>query len=373
MTLPAFLCALGAFLAPAGFAARVQGQLTEHGARMAADDYSTLAADLTAFLDFATEMKWSRAEVVSNLCNRHHVGNLKISCYNKEEDGLMWSGSSWYPGKVFNDGFLKTPKTSSEHSWLFKDPEADPGDSVANWGKMILDSIIGNHWAYGFHFTVDPVVASTFAAQHVGRSDSAVNRAEYECSDYWDTECKRGILRQYQQKYGCPADGAPVWEEDPTCWKKPCVQLDRLSDPDEGLDQLCPNWGYAYLVKAEGVHVRVSTQHAIGKDYSAEEEVFVPIGVNGSEILGAIPIYARNANGMKRTPAMVNFQQNWEFFKTMKVNGLHTKDGKDASSGIGAFIHNPGYTGGDGPTEVEEELRKKNVAEDLGTAVPKYD
>jgi len=368
---PALLCALGALLAPAGSAARVQAQEGEQGARAAADDRSALAADLAAFLDSATRMKWSRAEIVSNLCTRRYVGNLQVSCYNREEDGLMWSGSSWYPGMVFKNGFLKTPR--AEHSWLFTDSEEDPGDSVDSWGKMILNSIVGNNWAYGFHFTVSPVVASTFAAQHVGRSESAASKAEYECADYWDTECARGLLRQYQQKYGCPADGAPVWEEDPDCWQKPCIQLDRLSDPDEGLDQLCPNWGYAYLVKAEGVHVRVSTQHAVGKDYSAEEEVFVPIGVNGSEILGAIPIYARNANGMKRSPAMVNFQQNWDFFKTMQVNGLHTKDGKDASSGIGAFIHNPGYAGGDGPAEVEQELRKKLIAEDIGTAVPKYD
>jgi len=371
MVVLVLLCALGAFLAPAGFAARLQTLQAEQGAGTAADDHSALAADLTAFLDLATRMKWSRADVVSNLCSRYYVGNLKVSCYNREADGLMWSGSSWYPGKVFKDGFLKTPR--EEHSWLFTDSEGDPGDSVNSWGKMILNSIIGNTWAYGFHFTVNPVVASTFAAQHVGRSSSAANKAESECRDYWDTECKRGILSQYQQKYGCPADSSPIWEEDPNCWQKPCIQLDRLSDPDEGLDQLCPNWGYAYLVKAEGVHVRVSTQHAVGKDYSAEEEVFVPIGVNGSEILGAIPIYARNANGRKRTPAMVNFQRNWEFFKTMHVSGLHTKDGKDASSGIGAFIHNPGYAGGDGPAEVEEELMKKSIVEDLGTAVPKYD
>lgn len=371
MVVPVSRCAFGVFLAPAVFAARVHTQQTEEGTRTAADDYSALAADLSAFLDLATRMKWSRAEVVSKLCSRSYVGNLQVSCYSKEEDGLMWSGSSWYPGKVFKDGFLKVPR--DEHSWLFTESEADPGDSLKSWGNMILNSIVGNTWAYGFHFTVSPVVASTFAAQHVGRSESAANKAEYECRDYWDTECKRGILRQYQQKYGCPADGAPIWEEDPNCWQKPCIQLDRLSDAGEGLDQLCPNWGYAYLVKAEGVHVRVSTQHAVGKDYSAEEEVFVPIGVNGSEILGAIPIYARNADGRKRTPAIINFQRNWDFFQTMKVNGLHTKDGKDASSGIGAFIHNPGYTGGDGPAEVEEELRKKSIAGDIGTAVPKYD
>eukprot|EP00931_Biecheleriopsis_adriatica_P056843 TRINITY_DN33712_c0_g1_i1.p1 TRINITY_DN33712_c0_g1~~TRINITY_DN33712_c0_g1_i1.p1 ORF type:complete len:364 (+),score=78.53 TRINITY_DN33712_c0_g1_i1:70-1161(+) len=363
MAMPASHCVFCALLVAASFAARVQ---TEDSKRAAADDYSELAANLTALLDFATRMKWSRAEVVSNLCNRYSIGNLQVKCYNREEDGLMWSGSSWYPGKVFRDGFLKTPTPSSVS-------RKDPGDSVDGWGKSILDSIIGNSWTYGFHFTMNPVVASTFAAQHVGRSVSADDKAEYECDDYWDNDCKKGILRQYQQRYGCPGDGAPVFEEDLNCWQKPCVRLDKLSDPDEGLDELCPNWGYAYLVKAEGIHVRVSTHDAVGKDYSAEEEVFVPIGVKGSQILGAIPIYARSANGMTRTPALINFQQNWKVFKSMHVSGLHTKDGKDASSGIGAFIHNPGYSGGDGPAEVEVELRKKRVAEDLGTAVPKYD
>jgi len=362
MAMQAFLCALGALLAPASFAARAQTRLAEHSEKAAADDYSALAANFTAVLDLATRMKWSRAEVAEKLCYQGSVGNLRVDCYEKEKDGLIWSGSAWYPGKVFKEGFQRTP-----------DSEADPGDSVDGWGNNILNSIIRNTRAYGFHFTLSPVVASTFAAQHVGRSESAADVSERECSDYWDSECKKDILRQWKEKYGCPADGAPVWQEDKDCWQKPCIQLDKLSDPVEGLDQLCPNWGYAYLVKAEGVHVRVSAQHAVGKDYSAEEEVFVPIGVNGSEILGAIPIYARNADGRKRTPAIVNFQRNWKFFKTMRVSGLHTKDGKDASSGIGAFIHNPGYAGGDGPAEVEEELRKKKVADDLGTAVPKYD
>merc|ERR1719329_275268 len=135
---------------------------------------------------------------------------------------------------------------------------------------------------------------------------------------------------------------------------KPCIRLDKISDQDYGLENLCPNWGYAYLIKAEGIHVRVARHAAFGKDYSGEEEVFVPVGVEGSEILGAIPVYARKADGSKRTPAIVNFGRNWEYFKKMPVSKLHTQDGKAATSGIGAFSHNPNYAGGDGPAEVEE-------------------
>merc|ERR1712032_1489688 len=115
--------------------------------------------------------------------------------------------------------------------------------------------------------------------------------------------------------------------------RSPCIRLDKLSDEDEGLDSLCPNWGYAYLTKAEGIHVRVPT-HAASAKISAEEEVFVPVGVEGSEILGAIPIYARNVDGSKRNPSIINFAKNWAYFKKLTVNGLHTQDGKGATNGI---------------------------------------
>jgi len=321
-----------------------------------------LGANLTAFFEMAMEMKWTRAEVVSRLCRQHYVGTVQVTCHTKAKDGLLWTGSSWYPGKVFKDGFQKTPRR----------PGDDPGESEADWGEAIKDSIVGNSWAYGFHFTVNPVVAATFGVQHVGRKSTAERQGEYEC-DYWDAECNRGILRQFQEKYGCPLDRSNVWKEDAKCWKKPCIRLDKLSDYKEfGPEQLCPNWGYAYLVKAEGIHVRVSVHDALGKDYSGEEEVFVPIGVDGSEILGAIPIYARNADGRKRTPAIMDFRKNWNYFKKMTVDPAHTKDGKGASTAIGAFIHNPNYANGDGPAEVEEELKRKRISNDLGPAVPQY-
>lgn len=327
------------------------------------DMHSVLEQNLTAFLDMATEMKWSRSEIVSKLCGQYSVGALRVTCSTKEKDGLLWSGSSWYPERVFKDGFHKIP---NQH-------RKDPGESADAWGDAITDSIKSNSWAYGFHFSVNPVVAATFGVQHVARSQDAERLGEVDC-DYYDAECNQGILKRFQHKYGCPADDSSVFREDPECWQKPCVRLDKLSDYSEfGLTDLCPNWGYAYLVKAEGIHVRLDAQDAAGKDYSGEQEVFVPIGVEGSEILGAIPIYARNADGRKRNPPIVNFHRQWDWFKKkMTVNPIHTKDGKSASSGIGAFIHNPNYAGGDGPAEVREELARKGIANDLGTAVPNY-
>lgn len=321
-----------------------------------------METNLTAFFENAIEMNWTRAEIVDKLNKAGYASGLRTTGYNQNKDGLLWTGSSWYPGKVFKDGFIKTPDGRYDK---------DPGESINAWGAAIKDSIAGNSWVYGFHFTVNPRVASVFGVQHVGRRRSAEREGEDEC-DMWDAECNREILRRFQEKYGCPANDAPVFKEDPTCYDKPCIRLDKLSDPNEGMSQLCPNWGYAYLVKAEGIHVRVPAHAAAGKDYSEEEEVFVPIGAKGNEILGAIPLYARNENGSKRNPGIINFRDQWQHFKKMKVNKAHTKNGKAAMSAIGAFIHNPNYAGGNGPAEVEAELKKKGISNDLGSAIPKY-
>lgn len=173
-----------------------------------------------------------------------------------------------------------------------------------------------------------------------------------------------------------PRKGLRCWKKG-DCWGKQCIRADKLSDPKEGLEDLCPNWGYAYVVKAQGIHARVAARDAFGKDYSSEEEVYVPIGVKGEEVLGAIPIYGRKAydNYLMKNPGLTNFEANWNGpwgWKSgkMAVPAVHTKDGKGNNNAIGAFIYNPNYKG-DAQAEVEIELAMKRIANDLGSAIPK--
>ena len=55
---------------------------------------------------------------------------------------------------------------------------------------------------------------------------------------------------------------------------------------------------------------------------------------------------------------------------TLRVPAAHTKAGRAAASGLGAFLFNPRYKG-DAAADLKKELRKKGIAGDLGTAVPK--
>mmetsp|Transcript_68626 Transcript_68626/g.146942 ORF Transcript_68626/g.146942 Transcript_68626/m.146942 type:complete len:342 (+) Transcript_68626:105-1130(+) len=307
----------------------------------------------------SSQLQWSRAELASKLAKSGAIGDVFLSPYSEKTDGLLWTGSSWFPGKVFAEGFKKTPRRA----------ELDPGDNLRAWGEQIADSIIGNNWAYGFHMTVNPRVAAQFSAFHVARMKSPDSVAEDEC-DFYDTECNLGVMETYRSKYGCPAEDSPVMKVDANCYGGPCIRIDKLADPDEGVENLCPNWGYAYLVRSEGVHVRVSTSDALGKDYSAEEEVFVPYGVEPKDILGAIPIYTRKPDGYIKNPGLTRFSENWKLFSKVTVPGFHTKDGKGTESGIGDFIYNPNYEG-DAKTDVANELAKKHIDSDLGTAIPR--
>lgn len=304
---------------------------------------------------------WSRADLVSKLARASWVAGVSLSAYDPAKDGLLWTGSSWYPGVVFAEGFKK-------HA---RNPKDDPGEDMGAWGKQIKDSIVGNSWTYGFHTTTNPRVAAQFGVYHVARKPTAEREAEYEC-DYYDASCNREVMTRFQSKYGCPANDSTLWEEDEDCYGGPCIRLDKMSDPAYPQD-LCPNWGYAYLLRVEGVHVRVSRSDALGKDYSSEEEVFVPMAIEPSEVLGAIPIYARKSDGSKKNPGIINFAAHWNGpygFDKMAVAGVHTKSGDGAESGIGAFIVNPSYKG-DVQAELAAELAQKGIARDIGSVVPR--
>jgi len=303
----------------------------------------------------STRTAWSRAELSDRLAKGGYFGDLTAKAYNRTADGLLWTGSSWWPGRVFANGFKKTVSSTGD----------DPGDNISAWGQQIARSISANGWAYGFHTSVNPRVAAQFGVFHAAMADLG-----HDSCDEHDHDCVRELMGDFQSQYGCPATNSSVWQVDETCWGGPCIRADKLTDYDEGLDDLCPNWGYAYLLRVEGIHARVSISSAVGKDYAAEEEVFVPIGIEPEEIIGAIPIYVRKEDGSKRNPGLINFQTNWNVFKALQIPGAHTLDGAGSSVGIGAFIHNPRYKG-DGQKELIEELEKKKIAGDLGTAVPK--
>jgi len=309
---------------------------------------------------------WTRAELVRKLGSGYH-GGLRVSVATPEKDGLIWSGSARSPGFVFSHGFQK-PYEGTKH---------DPGEDVGAWAESIQNSITGNTRAWGFHFTTSPKVAAQFGAFHVANAPKPYQQVDSECADWFDDKCVRRLMTDYQQKYGCPAEDSQIWKKE-ACWDgKDCIRVDKLSDPDFGIENLCPNWGYAYVVKAEGIHVRVHADNAYGKDYSAEEEVFVPIGVKPEEVVGAIPIYARKSYDKYRVknPGMINFKTNWDGpwgWKggKMTVPAVHTKDGKGSTTAIGAFIFNPNYKG-DAHAEIAKELAMKRIADDLGTAIPK--
>jgi len=308
-------------------------------------------------------VNWTRAELVAKLGSGYH-GGLNVWAHDFEKDGLAWSGTSRSPGFVFSHGFKKDHYAGTKY---------DMGEDLAAWADHIKESITKNTRSWGFHFSTSPKVAGQFGVLH---AQKAKIQPEYDCDDEYDDECIRGLMKDYQKKFGCPADDASVWKKE-DCWGKPCLRVDKLNDPDFGLENLCPSWGYAYVVKAEGVHVRVHARDAFGKDYSAEEEVYIPMGVEPEEVLGAIPIYGRKAYDKYyiKNPGLINFEKNWNGpwgWKSgkMPVPAVHTKDGKGSDNAIGAFIYNPNYKG-DARAEVAKELAKKHITNDLGTAIPK--
>jgi len=308
---------------------------------------------------------WTRSELVEKL-TESYVPDMTMEQYTADKDGLLWTGSSWYPGAVFREGFTKRPQ-----------PQNDPGEDAHAWGEHIADSIAGNTWAYGFHATTDPRVAAQFGVQHVWRIPRPDEEAQEECGLFAkdvDNGCIQKIMNSFQRKYGCPGNNSALWKKDQGCYNAPCLRVDKMGDEDEGLEDLCPNWGYAYLVKVEGVHVRISDRKALGKNYNAEEEVFVPMEIKPEEILGAIPIYARKSDGSKRSTGLLGFSDTWDGksgHKAITVPGVHTRSGQTVKNGIGKFIFNPGYSGGVAREEVAQELRRKGIQDDLGLAVPR--
>jgi len=306
-------------------------------------------------------LNWTRAELVDKL--KHGYGTLNSWAHDVDRDGLIWSGTSRAPSFVFNHGFKKP----------YEGTDLDMGEDAGKWAQHIQDSITKNTRSWGFHFTTNPKVAGQFGVLH---AQKAKMQPWDNCDDEYDEECVRGLMKDFQRKFNCPSDHSHIWEK-VDCWGKPCLRADKLTDTYFGLEDLCPNWGYAYVVKAEGVHVRVRARDAYGKDYSAEEEVYVPMGVEPDEVLGAIPIYGRKAYDkyLMKNPGLTNFEQNWNGpygWKggKMAVPAVHTKDGKGSDNAIGAFIYNPNYKG-DAHAEMATELAKKRIAADLGTAIPR--
>jgi len=314
-------------------------------------------------LTFSANISWSRSQLVDRLANLGFTGGLQMWSHDVVQDGLLWTGSAWYPRRVFAEGFQKTNMI-------------DPGEDVGKWSEQIERSILANGRTYGFHTTTNPRVAAQFAQQHIARLQRPGDYAEDNCNLFAEdvnNTCIRDIMKEFQFKYGCPTEDSGLWKLDPGCYNRPCLRVDKMGDEDYGLGNLCPNWGYAYLVKASGVHVRVTRASSLGKDYDGEEEVFVPIRILPEEILGAIPIYARKPDGSRKNPGLTGFAEHWKGnfgYGKMTVAGVHAKGGKAVKSGIGAFIFNSGYRG-DAATELYQELAKKGIQGDLGTAIPR--
>lgn len=306
-----------------------------------------LVQKLGFFMARPTSESEARDPSIDCLLNPCHE-NMRATPYTPEKDGLIWSGTARFPGFVFTHGFQK-PYAGTKH---------DMGENLTAWAASIESSVVDNTRAWGFHFTTNPKVAAQFGVAHVYHAAGRVPNDEAD-------------LNILQHKYGCPADDSQIWTQegpDLGTWKTDFIQ--------SGLENLCPNWGYAYVVRAEGIHISTDS-------YNAEEEVFVPIGVKPEEVLGAIPIYARTSydnyrvfrpHGLGPDMTSKDINESWDGPFGWKgglrtVPAVHTKDGKDSATAIGAFIFNPNYKG-DAHAEVAKELAKRQIVNDLGTAIP---
>merc|ERR1719343_602721 len=145
--------------------------------------------------------RWSRAELVEKLVANGFQGGLRVSSYNPETDGLIWSGTSRAPSYVFQHGFQKPQYAGTED---------DMGDNVNAWAQHIKDSITKNQHSYGFHFTTSPKVAGQFGIVH---AQKAKFRPEDDCEDEFDDACIVERMEEMQRKFGCPAKGSSVWKK----------------------------------------------------------------------------------------------------------------------------------------------------------------